>query len=144
METNKIPYKRIWFDDQWLYGERKDGTVKRQSVLWYARLMKANTEQRNACELDRYGMHWDNIDEDISWESFDQRDNIEPDAMQRFFLTHGELTVSGVAKMLNIHPSLLFDYINGWKKPSAKRVKEIEEGIRAYGRQLEEVSFAEK
>lgn len=132
---------KIWFDGDWMYGRDEDGKEYRQSVLWYSRLRNATDAQRGDYTLSHDGMHWRSVNEDIGMDSFEQRDNIVPDAMQRFFLTHGELTVSGVAKMLNIHPSLLFDYINGWKKPSAKRVKEIEEGIRAYGRQLAETTF---
>ena len=131
----------IWFEGEWLYGRDKEGNVYRQSFLWYPRLYLATPEQRNNYELSIDGMHWRCIDEDISFDSFIERRDIEPNTMQRFFLTHREINVSGIAKRIKINPSLLFDYVYGWKKPSAKRVKEIEEGIRAYGRQLAETTF---
>ena len=136
-----IKIVQIWFEGEWMYGRDADGNVYRQSYLWYPRLYLATPEQRNAYELGIDGAHWRSIDEDISFDSFIDRRDIEPNPMQRFFLTHREMNVSGIAKKMNLNPSLLAGYVYGWKKPSAKRVKEIEEGIRAYGRQLAETTF---
>lgn len=46
-----------------------------------------------------------------------------------------------VAKQIGINPSLMRQYISGIKKPSPRRVEEIQEGIRQIGKQLSEVSL---
>lgn len=74
-------------------------------------------------------------------DSFQKLNGIEPNAMQKFFLTHRELNVTGIAKYLKINPTLLRDYINGWKIPSEARIKEIQEGIHKYALSLENVTF---
>ena len=44
------------------------GRIITVPVAWYPRLAKASTEQRLAFELSPAGVHWDEIDEDISVE----------------------------------------------------------------------------
>ena len=135
--------QKIWFDDSHLFGMDCDGVVYKQSLLWYPRLYNATTEQKNNYELGIDGMHWRNIDEDISFDSFEERNNVEPTPMQRFFLTHKEINVAGIAKIIGVNPTLLRDYTYGWKKPSPKRVMEIQEGIRKYAQLLQQVDFSQ-
>lgn len=45
--------------------------------------------------------------------------------MQRFFLTHPEINVSGFAHKYGFNASLLRSYINGIKTPSPEREQEI-------------------
>lgn len=137
-----IEIKKIWFDGEWLYGQDKEGKVYKQSILWYKRLVDATPEQRENYELSNEGMHWRCIDEDISFDSFIDRDGVEPTKMQKFFLSHREFNIGGLAKILNLNPSLLYDYINGWKTPSPKRVEEIQNGLLRYAQSLEQVNFA--
>lgn len=63
------------------------------------------------------GIHWRNLNEDVSFESFVYED-AEPTKLQRFFLTHPEINIAEFARLININPSLLRNYINGFKKPS--------------------------
>ncbi len=60
---------KIWFDGDWIYGLGDDGKTYRQSLLWYARLRKATDEQRSQYEMSTIGIHWHELDEDISFES---------------------------------------------------------------------------
>lgn len=136
-----IEIKKIWFEGDWLYGQDKQGRVYKQSVLWYRRLSDATLEQRNNYELSFDGMHWRCIDEDISFDSFAERDGIEPNAMQRFFLTHSEINIAGIANRLGMSPVLLRDYINGWKTPTAECLNSIRIGIQQYGKSLAQVNF---
>ena len=57
------------------------------------------------------------LDEDVSFESFEYED-AEPSALQRFFLTHKEINVAEFARRIGMNPTLLRNYINGFKKPS--------------------------
>ncbi len=57
----------------------------------------------------------------------EQESNQTP--MQHFFTNHKEIKISEFAKMIGIDATLLRNYINGHKKPSREREKEILSGI---------------
>jgi len=75
--------KEIWFDGEHIYGRDEEGKEYSQSLLWYPKLRMANDEQRSKYTFGLDGIHWRNLDEDISFESFEYED-AEPSAMQRF------------------------------------------------------------
>lgn len=81
------------------------------------------------------GIHWRNLDEDVSFESFEY-DDAEPSVLQRFFLTHNEINVAEFARMIGMNPTLLRNYINGFKKPSEEREQEILGHIRKLGEDI--------
>ena len=126
---------RVWFEGERIYIETDDGRTLWQSILYYQRLKNATDEQRNDYELGHFGIHWEEIDEDISYESFEY-ENPEPTGISRIFLTHPELNASAVARRLGIQQSLLAQYIRGLKKPSAEREQMILETIREIGSEL--------
>lgn len=126
---------KIWFADNRIYGLTDDGRTLWQSLLYYKRLMQATPEQRDKYRMGRMGIHWDEIDEDISFESFEY-DNPEPVGLSRFFLTHPEINASAIARRLGIHQSLFACYVNGTKKPSKEREIQIQNEIKALGKEL--------
>lgn len=126
---------KIWFDEEYIYGQDEDGREYRQSLLWYPRLREANEQERANYSFGYSGIHWRNLDEDISFESF-AYDDAEPSAMQRFFLTHKEINVAEFARSLGINPTLLRNYINGFKKPSKEREEAIMAHLHKLGREM--------
>ena len=132
MITRDMEIRRIWFDGNFLYGEDSAGDIHKQSLLWYPKLAKASENQRNDFRFGFEGIHWESLGEDVSFESFVYPDAI-PSPLQEFFLTHDEINVSGFGKFAGINPTLLRDYINGFKKPSPKRVLEIQKAINYLG-----------
>ena len=131
---------RVWFEGERIYIETDDGRTLWQSILYYQRLKNATDEQRNDYELGHFGIHWEEIDEDISYESFEY-ENPEPVGISRIFLTHPELNASAVARRLGIQQSLLAQYIRGLKKPSAERERMILETIREIGSELSAITI---
>lgn len=127
--------KKIWFEGDYIYGEGDNGKTYRQSLLWYPRLREANNEERAKYSFGMCGIHWRNLDEDISFESFEYPD-AEPTNLQRFFLTHKEINVAEFAKKIGLNATLLRNYINGFKQPSAEREHLIMESIRQLGKEL--------
>ena len=132
--------ENIWFEGEWLYGLGDDGVTYRQSLLWYKNLMSATDEERQKYEISTIGIHWSNLDEDVSFESFTYEE-AEPSDMQRFFLTHPEINVAEFAKKFGMNPSLLRNYINGFKKPSRERELLILKYIKELGRSYIETVF---
>lgn len=132
---------KIWFDGEWLYGRGDDNVVYRQSMLWYKRLLDASGDERKRFELSTIGIHWPELNVDVSFESF-LYEEAEPSALQRFFLTHPEINISGFAARCGINATLLRNYINGFKKPSPERTDEILDSIHKLGEDLLAVSFS--
>ncbi len=66
--------KKIWFDNNRIYGETDDGRVLWQSLLYYRRLLNATQAEREHYEMDDEGIHWEDLDEDVSFESFEYDD----------------------------------------------------------------------
>ena len=126
---------KIWFDADYIYGKDEDGKEYKQSLLWYPRLRKASDEERSKYTFGLGDIHWRNIDEDISFESFEYED-AEPSALQRFFLTHKEINVAEFARLAGINPTLLRNYINGFKKPSKEREQELLSCIHKLGEEM--------
>ncbi len=131
---------KIWFADNRIYGETDDGSTLFQSLLYYKRLLNATDEQRNNYEMDDDGIHWREIDEDVSFESFEY-DDPEPVGISKFFLSHPEINASAIARRLGIHQSLFACYINGTKKPSKEREELIMNEVRALGVELQQAVF---
>ena len=130
--------REIWFDADYIYGRDEEGREYKQSLLWYPRLRQANDEERGNYFLGFDGIHWRNLDEDVSFESFEY-DDAEPSVLQRFFLTHKEINVAEFARRIGMNPTLLRNYINGFKKPSKEREQEILGHIHKLGEELTRV-----
>jgi hypothetical protein len=137
MET-ELKIKRLWFDDNKIFIQTEDEMTLWQSLLWYARLLHATDEQRNDYRFSYSGIHWNSVDEDISFESF-LSGNTEPVGISRLFLTRPELNPSAIARRIGIEQGLLAAYIRGIKKPSSKDEKKILNAVREFGKELMEI-----
>lgn len=124
----------IRFDSDFIYATDESGRILKQSLLWYPALKSASDEERADYTVGFTGFHWRNLDEDISFESFEYDDAV-PSPLQEFFLTHKEINVAEFAKRVNINATLLRNYINGFKKPSKEREEMILNEIRELGRE---------
>ena len=132
--------KKIWFDGDYIYGMDERNNTYRQSLFWYSKLRNASAEERERYTFSTIGIHWRELDEDVSFESFGYED-AEPSKLQRFFLTHKEINVSEFARLIGINAALLRNYINGFKKPSKEREGQILEQIHKIGAEFMEVVF---
>ena len=131
--------KEVWFDTEHIYGRDEEGHEYCQSLLWYPKLRTATDEERAAYTFGFDGIHWRELDEDISFESF-AYDDTEPTLLQRFFLTHKEINVAEFARSMDMNPTLLRNYINGFKKPSKEREQEIMNHIKKLGEDMIQAS----
>ena len=137
-KTNKMKISKIWFADDRIYGLTDDGRELWQSLLYYRRLRNATDEERANYEIDDEGIHWYDLDEDVSFESFEY-DDPEPTGISRIFLSHPELNASAVGRRLGISQSLMAQYINGTKKPSKERERLIMDEIILISQELQSI-----
>lgn len=66
----KAAAKRVWFDDLNLWIELVDGRQLAVPLAYFPRLLNATPRQREQFEMSGggTGIHWDALDEDISFE----------------------------------------------------------------------------
>ena len=123
----------VWFDNDYIYMSNTTGKILKQSLLWYNNLLLATEEQRNNYTIGFDGLHWRELNEDISFESFEYAD-AEPTQLQRFFLTHKNFNLAEFAKTIGVNISILRRYINGFSTPP----KDLEEKIVALATQFDQ------
>ena len=58
--------KSVRFDENSLWVELSDGRVIAVPLAWFPRLLHATSEQRAKVEISPMGLHWDELDEDLS------------------------------------------------------------------------------
>ncbi len=56
----------VRFDDVTMWVELTDGRTLGIPLAWFPRLLGATPDQREQVEISRLGLHWDELDEDIS------------------------------------------------------------------------------
>ena len=66
MEKRRI--RRVWVDDTAVYAETLDGAIASYPFDMWKRLAQASQVQREDFVLTYGGIHWPQIDEDLSFE----------------------------------------------------------------------------
>ena len=66
---------KLWFENERIYIETINGEVLSQSMIFFPRLQQATNNERSQWTESNFGLHWEKIDEDISFESFNWGDN---------------------------------------------------------------------
>jgi hypothetical protein len=66
-DENKIPIE-LDIRDNMLLVTLKDGRIIGTPISWYPRLASATPEQLEKYELWAFGIHWEELDEDLSIE----------------------------------------------------------------------------
>lgn len=125
---------KIWLTDTEICIRAEDGRTASEMFADYPRLKYATREQRKNYTTDDFGIHWDELDEDLSFEGFFQKKN--ESLLYRLFMEHSELNASAIARRMGISQSLFAQYINGIKKPSEKRLNEILVTMQEVGKEL--------
>ena len=126
--------EKIWLTDSAIWIRTDEGKEACEKFSDYPRLRYATQEQRAQFEADDFGIHWEELDEDLSFEGF--FDKREPTQLYRLFMEHPELNVSAIARRMGISQSLMAQYISGKKRASQSRMDLIYDTIRAVGREL--------
>ena len=134
-----VQIEKIWLTDTAVWIRTADGRESHENFDEYPRLKYATPAQRENYETDAFGIHWPEIDEDLSFDGFFRARN-EP-ALYRLFMAHPELSASAVARRLGIAQSLLAQYISGSKKPSPERERMILTEIHKIGEELATASL---
>ncbi|WP_026632739.1 DUF2442 domain-containing protein [Dyadobacter alkalitolerans] len=66
----EIEVKKVWFQNDKIHIETVEGEQRSHPVEWFPRLAKASEHERQNFELSPFGIHWPELDEDLSFEGF--------------------------------------------------------------------------
>jgi hypothetical protein len=135
MELTRENIEKIWLTDEAVFIKTKDGKIGKEYFSDYSRLKYATTKQRENYKLSYFGIHWEEIDEDLSFNGFFNKKTKQTEISKIFSQLH-ELNVSAFARKLSISQPLMASYLKGTKIPSEKRKKEIEKGLHLLGEEL--------
>ena len=138
MIMGNIKIEKVWLTDTEVWIRTTDGVEAYEKFSEFPRLKFATPEQRNNFTLSDDGIHWEEINEDLSFEGFFRERKLNP--LYELFINHPELNASAIARRLGMSQSLFAQYVSGTKKPSKERLEEIFEAIRSIGRELCTVS----
>lgn len=128
--------EKLWFEHDRIYLLTDDGQTLWQSLSWYPRLLTATETQRSDYRQTAFGIHWPQIDEDVSFESFTYEPHEPDNTVSRVIKSFPEIKVSQLARRIGIPQSVLAAYICGVKTPSEARRKAIEAELHRLGREL--------
>ncbi len=68
----EMKIKNVWFENETIFIRTNTGHIIGNPLSWYQRLHNATPEQRNKFEIGptAESLHWEELDEDLSLESF--------------------------------------------------------------------------
>lgn len=140
MELSINDIEKVWFEGDHIHLRTKDGQEKRMPVSWFPRLNNASEAERNNFEMRTWGVHWAQLDEDLSYNGFFtyNKDQIKADRseVQILLARFPAINLSKLAVIAGISPTLMRHYASGIKVPSPKRLEKIREALHKLGREL--------
>ena len=137
----KVDVSKVWIDESYIHILTSDGIERMEAISNYERLRSASMEQLLNFETDNIGIHWPELDEDLSYEGFFKADSLEGKSeLYILFKKFPQINVAGIARSLGIKQSLMAAYVCGTKKPSKARRDEIVSELHALGRALLEIA----
>ncbi len=130
--------QRLWFENSRIYILMDDGRLGDLPIRLYPKLYNATPSQLEAYRFTNFGIRWEEIDEDLSYEGFFAEENRpkSDNAISKIFYEFPELNVRQVARRCGINSTLLQQYIDGYKNPSEKRVQEVIDNLHRLGGEL--------
>lgn len=129
-----IQVEKVWVTDKEIWIRTVEGKEACEKFADFPRLRFATPEQRAQFSVSDSGIHWPEIDEDLSFEGFFRTRVSNP--LYDLFIAHPELNASSIARRLGLSQSLFAQYLSGSQKPSRERLEAIYEAVRSVGREL--------
>ncbi|HNE49658.1 MAG: DUF2442 domain-containing protein [Chitinophagales bacterium] len=131
---------KIGFTNHSIFVIDKNGNTGELFFADFPRLANASKAQRKNYTVSPFGLHWEELDEDLSFNGFFNYKN-ESNEIADFFREFPEISMGKLAERIGISPTMLRHYACGTKTPSLKRKKEIENTIHQIAQKLAEVQL---
>lgn len=130
---------KIWLTDDAVHIRTTDGREAKELFNDYARLRNASRPELEDFTANAFGIHWNQLNEDLSFEGFFKKKHNSP--LYKLFLTFPEINVSALARRMGIKQSLMAQYIEGSKQPSKEHREAIIGELKKIGTELISVSI---
>ncbi len=62
--------EKVWFDDKTIFIQTDVGHIIGNPLSWFPRLANASPQQRANYEISPFGIHWEELDKDLSLDGF--------------------------------------------------------------------------
>ncbi|MCL2598211.1 MAG: DUF2442 domain-containing protein [Paludibacter sp.] len=131
----KNEIKNVWLADDAIHVETSDGRQEKELFSEFPRLRFATQEQRKEYALGYFGIRWEMLDEDLSYDGF-FHDKPTQSSLGEIFKNLYGINLSAISRRAGLPQSLMASYVSGVKKPSLKRKKEIEDVLHQLGQEL--------
>ena len=133
-----IEVKKVWLTDDAVHIQTADGREGHENFADYARLRNAPKSALEDYEIEEGGIHWNLLNEDLSFDGFFRPKN-EKGALDKLFLEFPEISVSALARRLGMSQLEMAGYSSGSKTPSPKLMESILSELRKIGSELQHV-----
>ena len=131
----KNEIKNVWLTDDAIHIETTEGKVAKELFSEFPYLRFATPEQRKEYALNHFGIRWETLDEDLSYDGF-FREKTNKSSFSKIFKDLYGINISAIARRVGLPQSLMAAYVSGIKNPSDERKKEIENILHCLGREL--------
>ncbi len=143
MKILRDDIKKIGFEKNTIFIVTNDGKKKSMPLHWFPSLKNASQEERNNYILSPYGIHWEQLNEDLSFSGFFtyNKDKIEQEKseIQKILANLPFINLEELSKEAKISPILMRHYACGVKRPSKKRTQEIKAVLHKIGERLQAI-----
>ncbi len=143
MELFKEDIKEIGFEKDTIFLITNDGKKQAMPLRWFPSLNNANEDERNNYTLSSYGIHWENLNEDLSFSGFFtyDKDKIEKEKNEiQYILSQLPfINLDEFSRVLGVSPVLMRNYACGAKQPTEKQAQEIKAALHKIGAHLQAI-----
>lgn len=132
--------EKIWFENGRIYLLSDTGRTGSLPLKAFPRLYNATEQQRNEYTLSPMGIHWEALDEDLSFDGFFHPED-QNNQIKQIFDALPEININQFARIMGINQSLMAKYICGVKMPSEQRKQQIVDALHRLGAELSAISL---
>jgi len=66
----EINVTKVWFENESIFIKTSTGDTKSHPLSWFPKLKNASQSLLERFTLSPFGIHWEELDEDLSYEGF--------------------------------------------------------------------------
>lgn len=70
MNTMENKIVKVWFEDEKIFIQTTQGEKRSHPLSWFPKLQKASKGVLENFTLSPFGIHWEKLDEDLSFDGF--------------------------------------------------------------------------
>ncbi len=143
MRLLKEDIKEVGFEQDTIYLITNENVKQSMPLRWFPSLNNASEKERSDYTLSPYGIHWEQLNEDLSFSGFFtyNKDKIdkEKSEIQQILSEFSFLNLEEFSRIAGVSPILMRHYACGVKRPSEKRTQEIKRVLHQIGKRLQAI-----